>query len=1522
MSVNYKIRRDQTTDDIIINDSFTIPKYSVLPNVQPIGSIIYNTTDNKLYKSNGIIWSEVGVSGSLDPALESIASLTTNANEMIYTIAGDTYQTTPLTSFARSLLDDTTSNEARSTLGLAINTDVQAFDPSLQSISMVSTIADQILYTTAPETFAATNLSTFGRNFIAQTDSTNARSALGLGTISVLNAPAGDVVGTTDIQTLTNKTITGNTNTIDASGLLTNAGTSVQISGTLPPSIGQFLIATSANTAIWQTFTAGDVSSSGLSTDNAIVRFDSTTGKLIQNSNIIIDDLNNITGINTIDGTLITSAQPNITSVGSLSSLNVINNITLGGLVDGVDIALLKTDVDGFPDRLKFLTTAEIQQLENINTTNISTPQWGYLGDLNQPLSTTDTPTFNGLSANNQKITNLGTPTLNTDAATKLYVDTLAGTGLNAITAGRVATTTILPNSPTYTATAQTLTSSVNIAISIDSVSLILNDRVLVKDQADNRENGVYFVSQVGDGSNPWILTRSTDFNQSATPIPANTFILITEGTINVNTSWLLSSTINTIDPLTDSVIFNQFSSSQNITAGDGLVQVGNDFNVVGTSNRITALADSIDIASTYVGQTSITTLGTISTGVWNGTTIDIANGGTNATTAINARANLGLTIGSDIQAYDLGLQSISSLTTSANQMLYTTGLDTYATTSLSAYARTLIDDANATEARTTLGLGTISVLNAPTGDVVGTTDTQTLSNKSLVDNTTLFIDNGDNTKIMKFELSGISSATTRTLTIPDNNLTIVGENTTQTLTNKTITGNTNTIGATQLQTTGADVIINGSAPPTTGQVLTATSATNATWQSPTGGSSPSRNISVAQSGGDYTSIVDAINYAITLTPVNGNGVVIEIYPGTYTETNPIIIPSYVSIKGKGSVIDTTISPATSLTAAIFQMSSNSTLQNVKLSGASGVGGIGINAPSIINCVVRNILIVDCDIGFRATGSNCNLICRDCIANYMSSAPINTGFLVENSATMNIVSGFAIGNPLNNIDTGFHCRGNSSKMILNNVLANYCDTGYLIENGGVGTEASMILVSGRSDNISLYAIHIGANAIGQFSSFHIEDENRSGNDLYLSDASSVFYGNGNQIRADRIIKNINSKLVSYSISNFTGDESLDIRAELHVGDYITPRETALGNGDSYVNGMYVFTSNTPTTGFVDRTADAKDITTTFPAFNGTGVGNTLYVGGTITSYIGLVINVDTSSGLGGGTAVYEYWNGSVWTQGYYMASNREAPYLPFGMSVLDQGNYNYRFGDLTGFTTTTINGVLGWWVRVRITSTIGSIPQLQQIKLSPYRTEINKDGFIEFFGTYPKKDMRLQELGMPYQPSIDGNDQPAFLSNNLNLGIINNQFYNGSVRGFGFCFKVPYGFLSSSPLRIKITWFSDNAGGGNVVWRIRYAYTTDYNDDTSSVSSIYGYSGYPAVSPTEQSTTLTVAAPPIRKLRTTNFDLMYPNVRYARASGEGDMIFLRIERVGNNGADTHSGNINPVSVIAEYKTYCLGLFSQ
>lgn len=205
------------------------------------------------------------------------------------------------------------------------------------------------------------------------------------------------------------------------------------------------------------------------------------------------------------------------------------------------------------------------------------------------------------------KLTNVADPTSGQDAATKNYVDNVAS-GLEVKQSVRAATTANITLSGTQT---------------IDGISLSAGDRVLVKNQTTASQNGVYVVS-----ASAW--SRSTDTDSWAELISA--FLFVESGTTQADTGWVC-----TVDPGgtlgTTSVTFAQFSSSGTYVAGNGLTLTGNTFNVGGTAGRISVTSTTVDIDAAYVGQTSITTLGTVTTGTWNGSTIAVARGGTGATT-------------------------------------------------------------------------------------------------------------------------------------------------------------------------------------------------------------------------------------------------------------------------------------------------------------------------------------------------------------------------------------------------------------------------------------------------------------------------------------------------------------------------------------------------------------------------------------------------------------------------------------------------------------------------------------------------------------------------------------------------------------------------------------------------------------------------------------------------------------------------------------------------------------------------
>jgi hypothetical protein len=171
------------------------------------------------------------------------------------------------------------------------------------------------------------------------------------------------------------------------------------------------------------------------------------------------------------------------------------------------------------------------------------------------------------------KITGLGTPTNSTDAATKGYVDSVAE-GLHIHESVRAATTANV-----------NLANALENGDTLDGITLATNDRILVKNQTTQSENGIYVVQASGQPS------RATDFDTAA-EVDSGDFVFVYAGTVNAGTGWVQTNRPATIG--TDAIVFTQFSGAGTYLGGAGMTLDGNTFNV-GAGTGIQVNADTIE---------------------------------------------------------------------------------------------------------------------------------------------------------------------------------------------------------------------------------------------------------------------------------------------------------------------------------------------------------------------------------------------------------------------------------------------------------------------------------------------------------------------------------------------------------------------------------------------------------------------------------------------------------------------------------------------------------------------------------------------------------------------------------------------------------------------------------------------------------------------------------------------------------------------------------------------------------------
>jgi hypothetical protein len=238
--------------------------------------------------------------------------------------------------------------------------------------------------------------------------------------------------------------------------------------------------------------------------------------------------------------------------------------------------------------------------------------------DANKPVSTATQsaldlkanlagPSFTGITnavdlTLSGNLTLSGAPTSDLHAATKLYVDNLTA-GINfhqSVHAASVTNLAVIYNNGT-SGVGATLTADTNRAFAVlDGETVVLGERVLIKNQTDAKQNGIYTLTTVGSVSAPWVLTRATDADNNPTgEMKTGDFTFVQRGTVNASIGFINNSTASPIVIGTDNISYTEFNAGKTVVAGNGLSEA-----TPGTLSINTGVTADLTTAQTLTNKT------------------------------------------------------------------------------------------------------------------------------------------------------------------------------------------------------------------------------------------------------------------------------------------------------------------------------------------------------------------------------------------------------------------------------------------------------------------------------------------------------------------------------------------------------------------------------------------------------------------------------------------------------------------------------------------------------------------------------------------------------------------------------------------------------------------------------------------------------------------------------------------------------------------------------------------------------
>lgn len=950
-----------------------------------------------------------------------------------------------------------------------------------------------------------------------------------------------------DSQTLTNKIINGADNTLtvrlnqDTSGTLevsrggtglsnipSNSiliGNGTSALSTTSGSASQLLLINSSSIPTFTTL-SGDVTINSFGT--TAIGASKVTNAMLQNSSF---EINSTTIALGSTGIIITATTGlNVLSAGTGLQFSTGTNF------NGSISRTIRID-----STVATLTGAQTLTNKNISGTSTWTASiipilYGGTGSNNGSISTTNTLTFsatgttsnivlspgsNGyIDASTKRIKNVFNPIDDQDVATKKYVDDLS-TGLVVKDSARVATTADL--SATYnngtSGVGATLTGSAT-PILIDNVSLSTTNRVLVKNQSNLFENGIYEVTTVGTSSpsTPWVITRTTDADQTA-DFTEGMFVFVTQGDDNAGTGWVLQTT-GTITVGSSDIQFAQFSGNVTYTGVAPIIVDGTNIELdyplaityggTGESTAteafnslspITSLGDLIygdgtssatrlagnisttiqflsqvgdgsisaapawytltksDVGldqventalSTWPGSTSLVIVGTVTTGVWNGTAIANAYLQNSTISGVSLGSNLfSLSTSSGGGISITGAATSYNGSTSANIVVDTTVVVTLND------SQTLTQKTLTSPVINTATINTSTINSGTTNNVINNTSTL---NNSIIGTSGLIF-------------NGVVSGTTRLISssTPSSNIVTIGTTSgvivttgdTATVTNSMLQNSSFVINSTTIALGQTDAIITASTANSlsVGSGLTYAEGTTVSFNGST-----ARTLSIDSTVVTTTDTQNVSNKTLSTTSIEySTGLLFEdsttgttrLIASTSASNNQIIL---------GTTSGTLVS--TGDTATVTNNMLAGSIENAKLVNSSltiNSIAISLGSTATITANTPNALTVSTSSGLSfVSGTNFNGSAARQIAINTSIVAVTTNAITLSNKTI-----ASTGLVFNGSASGTTLVLASSTISPNNTITLSTNTGTILTTGDTGTVTGTIIATSTIVNSNI-----------------------------------------------------------------------------------------------------------------------------------------------------------------------------------------------------------------------------------------------------------------------------------------------------------------------------------------------------------------------------------------------------------------------------------------------------------------------